>query len=243
MNPYREPLNKAEEFIGLLEDGKVEPDLTMDQDAMIGMIRDLNHQYLELTERRERLKKHAEELREKLNVLEPFRPLEVNLHDVMGYRYMRVRFGRINVDYYRRLEKYLYEDLKAVFLEGVRNETMCTAAICGKCRCRQNGCDFHSLHFEKIPLSKEYIGTPAQACESLQQDIEHDGEQIESVDRAIAELIQSHAAQLLGAQRRLEELANISMYARWRRGWRMMRTRRTIISSAAGWAKMTWRPS
>lgn len=104
VNPYREPLNKAEEFIGLLEDGKVEPDLTMDQDAMIGMIRDLNHQYLELTERRERLKKHAEELREKLNVLEPFRPLEVNLHDVMGYRYMRVRFGRINVDYYRDLK-------------------------------------------------------------------------------------------------------------------------------------------
>ena len=26
VNPYREPLNKAEEFIGLLEDGKVEPD-------------------------------------------------------------------------------------------------------------------------------------------------------------------------------------------------------------------------
>ena len=209
VNPYREPLNKAEEFIGLLEDGKVEPDLTMDQDAMIGMIRDLNHQYLELTERRERLKKHAEELREKLNVLEPFRPLEVNLHDVMGYRYMRVRFGRINVDYYRRLEKYLYEDLKAVFLEGVRNENYVYGCyFVANADAGKTDAIFHSLHFEKIPLSKEYIGTPAQACESLQQDIEHDGEQIESVDRAIAELIQSHAAQLLGAQRRLEELAN-----------------------------------
>lgn len=209
VNPYREPLNKAEEFIGLLEDGKVEPDLTMDQDAMIGMIRDLNHQYLELTERRERLKKHAEELREKLNVLEPFRPLEVNLHDVMGYRYMRVRFGRINVDYYRRLEKYLYEDLKAVFLEGVRNENYVYGCyFVANADAGKTDAIFHSLHFEKIPLSKEYIGTPAQACESLQQDIVHDGEQIESVDRAIAELIQSHAAQLLGAQRRLEELAN-----------------------------------
>ena len=209
VNPYREPLNKAEEFIGLLEDGKVEPDLTMDQDAMIGMIRDLNHQYLELTERRERLKKHAEELREKLNVLEPFRPLEVNLHDVMGYRYMRVRFGRINVDYYRRLEKYLYEDLKAVFLEGVRNENYVYGCyFVANADAGKTDAIFHSLHFEKIPLSKEYIGTPAQACESLQQDIEYDGEQIESVDRAIAELIQSHAAQLLGAQRRLEELAN-----------------------------------
>ena len=122
VNPYREPLNKAEEFMALLPDPAVEPDLTMDQDAMISMIRDLNHQYLELVERKERLKKHVDELTEKLNVLEPFRPLEVNLHDVMSYRYMRVRFGRINADYYRRLEKYLYEDLNAIFLEGVRNE-------------------------------------------------------------------------------------------------------------------------
>ena len=86
VNPYREPLNKAEEFMALLPDPAMESDLTMDQDAMISMIRDLNHQYLELVERKERLKKHVDELTEKLNVLEPFRPLEVNLHDVMSYR-------------------------------------------------------------------------------------------------------------------------------------------------------------
>ena len=60
VNPYREPLNKAEEFMALLPDPAVEPDLTMDQDAMISMIRDLNHQYLELVERKERLKKHVD---------------------------------------------------------------------------------------------------------------------------------------------------------------------------------------
>ena len=35
---------------------------------------------------------------------------------------MKIRFGRIGVDYYRKLEKYLFEDLNAVFLEGIRNE-------------------------------------------------------------------------------------------------------------------------
>lgn len=209
VNPYREPLNKAEEFAALLTDSKVEPDLSMDQDAMTGLIRDLNHQYLELMERKERLKKHKEELTEKLNVLEPFRPLEVNLHDVMGYRYMRVRFGRINVDYYQRLEKYLYEDLNAIFLEGVRNENYVYGCyFVANADAGKTDATFHSLHFEKIPLSKEYIGTPAQACESLKEDISHAGEQIEKVEAEVADLIGSHAAQIKGAQRRLEELAD-----------------------------------
>ena len=66
---------------------------------------------------------------------------------------------------------------------------------------------FHSLHFEKISLSREYIGTPAQACESLQQDIDHAADQIRGVEGMIEELLQSRAPQLKGAQRRLEELA------------------------------------
>ena len=208
VNPYREPLNKAEEFMALLPDPAVEPDLTMDQDAMISMIRDLNHQYLELVERKERLKKHVDELTEKLNVLEPFRPLEVNLHDVMSYRYMRVRFGRINADYYRRLEKYLYEDLNAIFLEGVRNENYVYGCyFVANADAGKTDAIFHSLHFEKISLSREYIGTPAQACESLQQDIDHAADQIRGVEGMIEELLQSRAPQLKGAQRRLEELA------------------------------------
>ena len=96
-----------------------------------------------------------------------FRPLEVNLHDVMSYRYMRVRFGRINADYYRRLEKYLYEDLNAIFLEGVRNENYVYGCyFVANADAGKTDAIFHSLHFEKISLSKEYIGTPAQACES-----------------------------------------------------------------------------
>ena len=208
VNPYREPLNKAEEFIALLPERTPEPDFSLDQEGMIRMIRDLNHQYLELMERKERLNKHVDELTEKLNVLEPFRPLELNLHDVMNYRYMRVRFGRINADYYRRLEKYLYEDLNAIFLEGARNENYVYGCyFVANADAGKTDAIFHSLHFEKIRLSKEYVGTPAQACENLQEDIDHAREQIEGVEQEITQLLRSHAPQLKGAQRRLEELA------------------------------------
>ena len=209
VNPYKEPLAKAEEFMALLKDGAVQPDLSQDQDQMIGMIRDLNHEYLELIERKERLKKHEEMLKEKLNVLEPFRPLGVNLHDVMNYRYMRVRFGRIAVDYYRKLEKYLFEDLNAVFMEGTRNENYVYGCyFVANADASKADSIFNSLHFERITLSKDYIGTPVQACESLQLDIDHAREQIQDVEDEITELIRSRASQLAGARRRLEELSN-----------------------------------
>ena len=41
------------------------------------MIRDLNHDYLDLKAREDRLKKQKEELLEKLHELEPFQPLRV----------------------------------------------------------------------------------------------------------------------------------------------------------------------
>ena len=209
VNPYKEPLAKAEEFMALLKDGAVQPNLSQDQDQMIGMIRDLNHEYLELIERKERLKKHEEMLKEKLNVLEPFRPLGVNLHDVMNYRYMRVRFGRIAVDYYRKLEKYLFEDLNAVFMEGTRNENYVYGCyFVANADASKADSIFNSLHFERITLSKDYIGTPVQACESLQLDIDHAREQIQDVEDEITELIRSRASQLAGARRRLEELSN-----------------------------------
>lgn len=209
VNPYKEPLAKAEEFMNLLQDVKVQPDLSQDQEQMISMIRDLNHEYLERIERKERLKKHEEMLKEKLNVLEPFRPLAMNLHDVMNYRYMRVRFGRIATDYYRKLEKYLFEDLNAVFMEGTRNENYVYGCyFVANADASKADSIFNSLHFERITLSKDYIGTPAQACESLQQDISHAREQIQDVEDGIAELIQSRASQLAGARRRLEELSN-----------------------------------
>ena len=122
LNPYKEPLAKAQQFASLLKGTDYHADFSMGKEEMLTLLRDINHDYLELVEKRELLKKKRDELQEKVNVLEPFCPLELNLHQVMQYRYMNVRFGRITTDSYRKLEKYLFDDLNAIFLEGKRNE-------------------------------------------------------------------------------------------------------------------------
>lgn len=106
----------------MIKDDKICPKAVTSQEEMLAMIREVNHDFLELQEQKELLKKKVESLRERLDVLTPFQPLDLDLYKVMRYRYMKVRFGRILVDYFNRLEKYLFDDLNAVFIEGARDE-------------------------------------------------------------------------------------------------------------------------
>lgn len=210
VNPYREPLAKAEQFAALIKNEKVHADSVMTETEMMDMIREINHEYLNLQDKKELLKKKEEDLKNRLNVLEPFCPLEVDLNKVTHYRYMKVRFGRVAVDYYRRLEKYLFEDLNAVFIEGIRNENYVYGSyFVSNAEASKVDSVFNSLHFERINLPTEAVGTPAQACEDLKNQMESTHKEIEGLEQEVDQLMNRYAAKILGAQKRLEELSNI----------------------------------
>ena len=209
MNPYKEPLAKAEEFTSKLSVSNIPADTSLSTDAITTLIRGLNHDYLELQEKKELLKKIKDELLEKLHVLEPFRPLDFDLHKVLHYRYMQLRFGRIGIDYYRKLEKYLFEDLNAIFLEGTRDENYVYGCyFVANAETSRVDSVFNSLHFERITISGEYIGTPSVAYDSLEEDISDLDDRIAEIDKSIQDLLNNQASQLLGARKRLEELSN-----------------------------------
>ena len=121
---------------------------------------------------------------------------------------MKVRFGRVDVNYYKRLEKYLFDDLNAVFIEGTRNENYVYGCyFVSNADSSKVDSVFNSLHFERIAISSEYIGTPAQACEELEKEIEEKQKEIAGIKKQISELMAKNAAKLRGAKTRLEELA------------------------------------
>lgn len=209
VNPYKDALAKAEQFAALLPESPGQIDQSMSKEAMLAFIREINHDYLDLVEKKELLNKKENDVRERLNVLEPFTPLDLELHKAIHYKYMKVRFGRIGVDYYKRLEKYLFGDLQAVFLEGTRNENYVYGCyFVSNVDTSKVDSAFNSLHFERITIPSEFIGTPKDACMSMQKDIEEVRKQMEEIDRKIEELVSSHAAKLLGTRKRLEELSN-----------------------------------
>lgn len=209
VNPYKEPLARTEQFVSLLDGKGYEVDRSLSNDEMLALIRNINSKYVDLQERKELLKKKRDLLTEKFNILEPFRTMELELQSVLRYKYMQVRFGRIALDYYRRLEKYLYDDLDAIFLEGVQNENYVYGCyVAANSDIGKADSVFSSLHFERIRIPVEYIGTPEDACINLQKDIDETKQQIKKLKDEIRQLMAGHAPQLLGTQKRLEELSN-----------------------------------
>ena len=124
INPYRDALAKANQFVGYLPNADdVEPASDLGLDDMFELVRKANEDYQTLQEKKENLKKKIDELRAKQQVIAPFRPVDCDLHKVLNYRYITYRFGRIAVEFYHKMQKYLMEDLKAIFVEGERDES------------------------------------------------------------------------------------------------------------------------
>ena len=209
VNPYKEPLARTEQFVSLLEGKDYEVDRTLSTEDMFSLVREINSSYVDLQEKKELLKKKNDLLTEKFSILEPFSSMEVELEKVLHYKFMQVRFGRMAVDYYQRLGKYLYDDLDAVFIEAAQNENYVYGCyFAANADVGKADAIFRSLHFERIRIPMEYIGTPEEACTSLQNDIKETTRKIDEVKDEIKKLVAGHAPQLLGTQKRLQELSN-----------------------------------
>mgnify|MGYP002542663999 CR=1 FL=1 len=209
VNPYKEPLAKAEQFSALLADEDQRIDVSMNQEDMLNLIRDVNHDYLDLLEKKELTKKQVDEYKEKLLIMEPFRTLELDMQKSLKYKYMKVRFGRVDVNYYKRLEKYLFDDLNAIFLEGVRNENYVYG--CYFAAHKEMGkidSTFKSLHFETISLPDDYEGMPAEICRNLRNQINEIEKEIKNVQKQMKDFLSVKAKKIRGARYKLEELSN-----------------------------------
>ena len=210
LNPYRDALSKAVQFVGYLPNAEdVTPDTSLGLDDMFELVRKANEDYQSLQEKKEKLKKKTEELRAKQQVIAPFRPLNCDLHKVLHYRYITYRFGRIAVEFYHKMQKYLMDDLTAIFVEGDRDESFVYGAYFVSPREAQKvDAVFRSLHFERIDLKDEFEGTPAYAYQSLEREIARINLEIDNLDKEAGEMLSDRAPQLIAAKNRLEELAN-----------------------------------
>lgn len=209
INPYRDVLNKATQFVGYLSNVEdIVPDESLGLDDMFELVRNASADYEDLQQKKEKLKKKIDSLRAKQQTIAPFRPLECDLHRILEYRFITYRFGRIAVEFYHKMQKYLMDDLGAIFVEGERDESYVYGAyFVSPGEAQKVDAVFRSLHFERIELKDEFEGTPAFAYQSIEQDIARINLEIQDLDKEAGEMLSDRAAQLVAARNRLEELA------------------------------------
>ena len=113
------------------------------------------------------------------------------------------------MEFYHKMQKYLMDDLKAIFVEGERDESFVYGAyFVSPAEAQKVDAVFRSLHFERIELKDEFEGTPSYAYQSLEREIAQINLEIDDLDKEAGEMLSDRAPQLVAARNRLEELSS-----------------------------------
>lgn len=209
VNPFKDSLDKANQFANYIEDDVIPEDKLFSQEEMFSLIRDMNQTYMNFRDHEEELRKQQEHCREVLRLVEPFRSIDFSIHDVTQYRFIKFRFGRVPVDYYHKLEKYVYEDLDVVFIEGSRDASHVYGVyFSAEGNIEQTDAILKSLHFERLRLPDEYEGTTREVCRQLTDEINRLNQEILSTDMQIREAFKENGSKLLAVRDRLQKLSS-----------------------------------
>ena len=210
INPYRDALLKAQQYVSYLnEPEKIAPDTSMGLDDIFELIRATNEEYLTFQARKDVLKRKQDELQAKQKVIEPFRPMDGDLGRILSFRYITCRFGKLPAEQYQKMEKYLMNDLGAIFVKGQQDAASVYGAyFVSPGEAQKVDAVFRSLHFERIDIQAEYRGTPEQASCELAQQIYDIQKEMDDIDKEAAAMLGEKAPRLVAARDRLEELAH-----------------------------------
>ncbi|CUX22168.1 V-type ATP synthase subunit I [Clostridium sp. C105KSO13] len=210
MNPYRDALNKSIQFVDYLPDSEnITPDDSLSLNDMFEVIRNANQNYTGFQEKKDKLKKKMDDLKKKQQIIAPFRPMDCYLDQILNFRFIAYRFGRIAIEYFDKMNKYLIDNLSAIFVEGERDDSYVYGAYFLSPEDTQKvDAVFRSLHFEKIELTDEFRDTPTEEYQRCIREIYNTNQEMDDLDKAIGEMFLSQAPQLIAARDRLEELAN-----------------------------------
>lgn len=209
VNPYKDALDKANQFANYIEDTESSENKSLSQEEMFSLIREMNQTYVDFREKEDALKQRQEHCRDVLALVNPFRSIDFSIHDVTQYKFIKFRFGRVPVEYYHKLEKYVYEDLDVIFLEGSRDASHVYGVyFAADGNIEQLDAIFKSLHFERLRLPDECEGTTREVCRQLEDEIERLNTEILSTDTKIRDAFRSSGSKLLTVRKRLQELSS-----------------------------------
>lgn len=207
VNPYKDILNKANDYLSLIntEGLSAKP---MDTERAIEYIRSLDSKLNRLKEERNGLELEKNRLTDLLIKIEPFQELDYDIDTILSFKFIKFRFGKIAIEYYDKLERYMYENLDSIFYK-CHSDKNYVWGVCFIPASQATKIDaiYSSMHFERLYLPDEYDGTPLEAFKQLQQKINEINSQIEEINSKISAELQNAKEDLYNAQKQLAALS------------------------------------
>lgn len=211
-NPYREILQTSRDLIADYLDSSDQatdtpsPDLTVEEAAAI--VRSLDNDLKLLCARKEELAKEMDTLQISQNRVKPFIDLNYKVSDILKFKYVNFRFGRIPHKYYQRFMDYVYDTIDVVMHKCQEDEQyVWVVYFVPEVVSDKADAILSTLHFERFFLPDEYEGTPTEAAQTLDKKIENLQAKIDENLQEISRTVQSRKQDLLAASSRLERFS------------------------------------
>lgn len=204
-NPYRQEYQRAAELAALFpESAGFQPDPTMDAPKAASLIQELDRTLMDFNTAVQEKQAELKAVEESLNKVLPFVGLNYNISQILKFRYIKYRFGRISREYYDKFSAFVYDTIDTILFPCHEDKNYVWLVYFVPRRLA-NKVDaiYASMHFERFYLQDEYTGTPTEACQVLRAQADSLRKEIEGLQNRISSEIQSRKSDLLKAYARL----------------------------------------
>lgn len=209
-NPYKEQLasarNLMERFSGTLPKipanrGESLPGIK----EAASFVEQLNEELKELTKKREELAVQIQALKQSKDRVAPFTELNYSLREILGFKFIKFRFGRVTREYYDKINNYVYDTIDTVMFKCLEDpEYVWIVYFVPDKLSEKIDAIYASMHFERVFLPDEYEGTPLEAEHVLADRIQALEAQEREAQETVKTILEEKKEELTGAWIRLE---------------------------------------
>lgn len=205
INPYKEALSTIDSFYEQLEDpSQISPEL-MDIEKAIKTVRAVQDGFRRLEEEKSRLQSEHAEILDPLKIIRPFKNLNFDVSEILNFKYIHYRFGRIEKQYLQKFEKYIYDNLDTLFIKCGEDEMYVYGVyFVPEHQAHKVHAVYSSMHFERIFIPDEYHGTAAEAFEKLDTRHREIHKALDANKEASRKFLQDNSTKIVSAKAALD---------------------------------------
>lgn len=208
INPYKEILAKANDFAGLLDKDAQPPAGGISLEDSITLIEDLDQKLTRINQKRSDLESQKKETAERISKVEPFLGLSDNLSEILNFKYIKFRFGRIAREYFSNFEEYVYDKFDTVFYPCNRDDRYIWGVyFCPRDEVQKIDAVYSSMHFERFFIPEEYHSAPAETHHALKEQLQNTEQKIAECEEELRSYLHDQAGRILAARDKLSTLS------------------------------------
>ena len=206
-NIYRDQLVRMKELANHMGEPEYE-NVDTDVKRAAEKIDSIYDELLTYRDKIEEIEKDKAIINTKLEKVMHFRGMEHNIDEILGYQFLKYRFGRIPKEHYDKFDDYSYDSLESVFIKCSEDEHYVWGIyFVSKKEKESVDAIYASLHFERTYMPDDIKGKPDDLCRKYEEQLKECQDKLDDIHVKIEDLFAYYKKEFDVAYNRLKRYA------------------------------------